>query len=132
DLEGNEKWKFDIPKHYGALGVQFGYGSSPLLLDGRLIFQVLQGTVRTDLPKHEPSFVFALNAADGKPLWRVLRPTDAVHESPDAYSTPTFVEVNGGKQIVVGGGGYVTGHDPATGKEVWRGGGLNPDGSRNY
>lgn len=132
DFDGNEKWKFDIPKNYGALGVQFGYGSSPLLMDGMLIFQVLQGTVRKELPKHEPSFVFALNAADGKPRWRVERPTDAEHESPDAYSTPTFVEVGGKKQIVVSGGGYITGHDPANGREIWRGGGLNPDGSKNY
>jgi outer membrane protein assembly factor BamB len=132
DLAGNQKWKYDIPKHHGNLGVQFGYGSSPLLLDGKLIFQVLQGTVRRELPKHEPSFVFALNAADGKQLWRVERPTDAEFESPDAYSTPTFVEVEGTKQIVVSGGGYVTGHDPATGKELWRGGGLNPNGSKNY
>ena len=132
DFAGNEKWKFDIPKHYGNLGVQFGYGSSPLLLDGKLIFQVLQGTVRRDLPKHEPSFVFALNAGDGKPLWRVERPTDAEFESPDAYSTPTVLEARGRKEIVVSGGGYVTGHDPATGKELWRGGGLNPNQSKNY
>ena len=132
DLAGNEKWKFDIPKNYGNLGVQFGYGSSPILLDGKLVFQVLQGTVRRDLPKHEPSFVFALNATDGKPLWRVERPTDMEFETPDAYSTPTVVEVRGRKEIVVSGGGYVTGHDPATGKELWRGGGLNPNNSRNY
>lgn len=132
DLNGNEKWKFDMPKHYGPLGVQFGYGSSPLLLDGKLFFQVLQGTVRRELPKHEPSFLFALNAADGKPVWKVERPTDAEHESPDSYSTPTFVTVGGKKQIVVSGGGYVTGHDPATGKEIWRGGGLNPENSKTY
>ncbi len=132
DLDGNPKWTFDIPKHYGNLGVQFGYGSSPLLLDGKLVFQVLQGTVRRDLPKHEPSFVFALNATDGKPLWKVERPTDAEFESPDAYSTPTFLAIGGKKQVVVSGGGYVTGHDPENGKEIWRGGGLNPEGLRNY
>jgi outer membrane protein assembly factor BamB len=132
DFDGKEKWKFDMAKNYGDLGVQFGYGSSPLLLDGKLFFQVLQGTVRRELPKHEPSFVFALNAADGKKLWKVERPTDAEFESPDAYTTPTVLEVSGKKQIVVSGGGYVTGHDPATGKELWRGGGLNPSASRNY
>jgi outer membrane protein assembly factor BamB len=132
DFNGNEKWKFDMPKHHGALGIQFGYGSSPLLLDGKLIFQVLQGTVRRDLPKHEPSFVFALNAADGKPLWKVERPTDAEHETPDSYTTPTFVAVGGKKQIVVSGGAYVTGHDLDSGKELWRGGGLNPAKKRDY
>ena len=88
--------------------------------------------MRRELPKHEPSFVFALNAADGKPLWKVERPTEAEHESPDSYSTPTYVTVGGKKQIVVSGGGYVTGHDPASGKEIWRGGGLNPDNSKTY
>jgi outer membrane protein assembly factor BamB len=132
DFNGNEKWKFDMPKHHGKLGIQFGYGSSPLLLDGKLIMQVLQGTTRRELEKHEPSFVFALNAADGKQVWRVERPTDAQHETPDAYTTPTVVESNGKKQIVISGGGYVTGHDPETGKELWRGGGLNPTDAKNY
>jgi outer membrane protein assembly factor BamB len=132
NFDGNEQWKFDIPRHYGNLGVQFGYGSSPLLIDGKLVVQVLQGTTLRSLPKHEPSFVFALNAADGKPLWKVERPTDAQHESPDAYTTPAALEVGGQKQVVVSGGGYVTGHDLATGREVWRGGGLNPNAARNY
>lgn len=80
----------------------------------------------------EPSYVFALNAADGKKLWHVERPTDAEHETPDAYTTPTVAEVGGKKQIVVSGGAYITGHDPENGRELWRGGGLNPGNSRNY
>ena len=127
DLNGNEKWKFDIPKSYGKIGVQFGYGSSPLLIGDLLVLQMLQG-MHTD----EPSYVFALNAADGQPRWHVERPTDALHETPDAYTTPTVVEVDGKKQIVVSGGGYITGHDPANGRELWRGGGLNPNNARNY
>jgi outer membrane protein assembly factor BamB len=113
DLNGNEKWKFDIPKAYGKIGVQFGYGSSPLLIGDLLVLQMLQG-MHTD----EPSYVFALNAADGQPRWHVERPTDALHETPDAYTTPTVVEVDGKKQIVVSGGGYITGHDPANGREA--------------
>jgi outer membrane protein assembly factor BamB len=42
------------------------------------------------------------------------------------------VEANGKRQIVVSGGGYITGHDPETGKELWRGGGLNPTDAKNY
>ncbi|MES2696444.1 MAG: PQQ-binding-like beta-propeller repeat protein [Verrucomicrobiota bacterium] len=132
DFQGNQKWTYDMAKHDGPLGVQFGYGSSPMLLDGKLIFQVLQGTVRKEIPEHKPSFLFALNAADGKKLWKVERPTDAKHESPDAYSTPTVLTVDGKKQIVISGGAYVTGHDPATGAELWRGGGLNPSDAPNY
>lgn len=127
DVDGNPRWTFSIPQKYGTVGTNFGYGSSPLLLDGRLILQVLHGG-RTD----DPSYVFALDAATGQLLWRVVRPTDAIAETPDAYTTPTVLENDGEKQIVVLGGGYVTGHDPKTGAEIWRSGGLNPRNARDY
>ncbi|MEN9636245.1 MAG: outer membrane protein assembly factor BamB precursor [Verrucomicrobiota bacterium] len=127
DFDGHPKWTFDIPKNFGKIGIQFGYGSSPLLVGDKLIFQMLQG-LYTD----EPCYLFALNANDGRKLWHVERPTDAEHESPDAYSTPALLEVAGKKQVVVGGSDYVTGHDPETGRELWRGGGLNPTKSKNF
>lgn len=127
DFDGNEKWTFDIVAKYGKIGTNFGYGSSPLLLDGKLIVQVLHG-MKTD----EPSYLFALDAAKGTVLWRVDRPTDAERETPDAYTTPALLTAGGVKQVVVSGGGYVTGHHPDTGTEVWRAGGLNPTNAGNY
>ena len=35
-------------------------------------------------------------------------------------------------EIVITGGDCVTGHDPATGKELWRANGLNPDNNPSY
>ncbi|MDO8543586.1 MAG: PQQ-binding-like beta-propeller repeat protein [Opitutaceae bacterium] len=127
DFAGNEKWKFDLVKKFGKIGTNFGYGSSPLLLDGKLIVQVLHG-MKTD----EPSYIFALDAAKGGLRWRVERPTDAERETPDAYTTPSVLLTGGQKQVVISGGGYVTGHDPQTGAELWRGGGLNPRNEGNY
>ena len=127
DFDGNQKWTFDIQKKFGKMGIQFGYGSSPLLVDGKVIFQMLQGLFTDD-----PCYLFALSLADGKLLWHVERPTDAIHESPDAYSTPSLLVVGGKKQFVVGGADYVTGHDVETGQELWRGGGLNPGKDRNF
>lgn len=127
DYEGNLKWKFDIPKNYGKVGIQFGYGSSPILIDGKLIFQMLQGFFT-----HEPSYLFALDATTGQPLWHVERWSDAEFETNDAYTSPTIAVVNGKKQLVVSGGAYVTGHDPENGKELWRGGGFNPTNSKNF
>ena len=62
----------------------------------------------------------------GKTLWRVERPTDAIRESPDSYSTPALLRYDEKIEIVITGGDCATGHDPATGKELWRLNGLNP------
>jgi outer membrane protein assembly factor BamB len=122
DFSGKQLWKKDLQSEYGKFGLNWGYGSSPLLYDGKLIVEVLHG-MRTD----EPSYLVAFDDETGKVIWRKDRPTDAPNESPDSYTTPTLVTVNGKPQIVVSGGDYVTGHDPATGEELWRAGGLNPN-----
>ena len=127
DFEGEELWSRQIEEDYGTFGLNWGYASSPLLHEGALIVQVLHG-MRTD----DPSYVMAIRAADGETLWRVERPTDAVMESPDSYTTPAVVDTEEGPQIVISGADYVTGHDPKTGEELWRGGGLNPQKRRNY
>jgi outer membrane protein assembly factor BamB len=127
DFAGNEKWSLDVPGKFGKFGHNHGYGSSPVLVDGKLIIEVLHG-MKTD----DPSYLLALNATDGKVLWRVERETDALFESPDAYTTPAVVVVDGKKQLVVSGGDYVTGHDAETGAEIWRSSGLNPQKKRDY
>jgi outer membrane protein assembly factor BamB len=76
--------------------------------------------------------VLRIDTMTGKTVWRVERPTDAQVESPDSYTTPTLVQHGGKTEIVITGGDVVTGHDPATGKEVWRADVLNPNDSRNY
>lgn len=127
DFSGRLVWIRDLQKDYGEFGVQFGYASSPLLHEGVLYMQNLQGMYTDD-----PSYVFAIDAASGKTLWKVDRPTDGKHETPDSYSTATLAEVDGSQVLVVAGAGYVTGHSLETGQEIWRGGGLNPDDARNY
>jgi outer membrane protein assembly factor BamB len=127
DMQGVEIWKKSLQDDYGAFGLNFGYASSPLLHDGKLILEVLHGQ-RTD----DPSYVVALDAMTGKELWHHERETDAIAESPDAYTTPTLAESNGKTQIIITGGDYVTGHDSETGQEIWRAAGLNPERRRNY
>ena len=127
DFAGTEKWARDIPKDYGRFGLGFGYASSPLLLDGDLIVQVLHG-LKTD----DPSYVLRIDGATGKTEWKVDRPTNARLESPDAYTTPTVVRRGGVSEIVITGGDVATGHDPATGQEIWRVEGLNPQSAPNY
>jgi outer membrane protein assembly factor BamB len=119
--DGRELWSRDFPGEYGPFGLNWGYASSPLLLDGALYVPVLHG-MKTDAP----SYVVAVEASTGKNRWKVERPTPAIQESPDAYTTPTFVRAGGKVEIVVTGGDVVTAHDPASGKELWRSTGSNP------
>jgi len=127
DNAGTELWKRDLQADYGAFGLNWGYASSPLLHAGRLIVPVLHG-MNTD----DPSYLVCLDGASGETVWRVERPTDAPAEAPDAYTTPLLLEHPDGSQVVVSGGDYVTGHDPETGAELWRVGGLNPRAAGNY
>jgi outer membrane protein assembly factor BamB len=126
-VEGEELWARDLQEDYGPFGLQWGYGSSPLLFDGTLYVPVIHG-MKTD----DPSYLLGLDPATGQTRFRVERPTPARRESPDAYITPAVARRDGAVEIVLTGGDVVTGHDPATGKELWRDGGLNPDDEGNY
>ena len=127
DFNGKELWSRDIQKDYGQFGLNWGYASSPLLFGDSLYVQVLHG-MRTD----DPSYLLRIDRNSGKTLWKVDRPTSAIRESPDAYTTPALLRYGKNNEIVVTGGDCVTGHDPATGKELWRANGLNPDNNPNY
>ena len=127
DFNGNPLWTRDIPKDYGQLGMNFGYGSSPLLYRESLYIQVLHGMFTDD-----PSYVLRINSKNGQTIWKKERKTDAVHESPDSYSTPTVANTDRGTELIVTGGDCVTGHNLENGKELWRVNGFNPNNSRNY
>ena len=127
DFKGKELWARDIQKDYGRFGLNWGYASSPLLEDGDLFVQVLHG-MKTD----DPSYVLRIDGETGKTLWRIERPTKAIRESPDSYTTPALLRYGNTREIVITGGDVVTGHDPASGKELWRVDGLNPTNNPNF
>jgi outer membrane protein assembly factor BamB len=127
DFKGNELWMRDVQKEYGRFGLNWGYASSPLLHQGALYIQVLHG-MRTD----DPSYVMKVDAKSGKTMWKVERPTQAIQESPDSYTTPILVNTGKTFEIAITGGDIVTGHDPQTGKELWRANGLNPQNDPYY
>jgi len=118
---GEEVWKRDIQAEYGRFGLNHGYASTPLLHGDRLYVQVIHGFKTKD-----PSYVFAVDKATGKTIWKVVRPTDAFSESLDNYATPQIVVAGGKPQLVISGADCVTGHELDTGKELWRIRGFNP------
>jgi outer membrane protein assembly factor BamB len=127
DFSGKQLWTRDIQKEYGNFGLNWGYASSPLLFEDSLYVQVLHG-MKTD----DPSYVMRIDKKNGKTLWKVDRPTNAIRESPDSYTTPGLLRYGKNIEIVITGGDCVTGHDPATGKELWRANGLNPENNPFY
>jgi len=126
-VEGAEVWTKDLQKEYVKLGLNWGYGASPLLFEGMLIVPLLHGWDNTG-----PSYVVALDAATGKEIWKEERKTDAQKEGPDAYTTPIPMKYADRTEIIIVGGDYFTGHDPKTGKEIWRCGGLNLQKDKFY
>lgn len=127
DFAGGELWSRDIQADYGDFGLNWGYASSPLLFRDALFVQVLHG-MKTD----DPSYLLRLSPDTGETVWRVERPTEAIRESPDSYSTPFVHEVDGRWELVITGGDVVTGHDLDTGFERWRSRGLNPENNASY
>jgi outer membrane protein assembly factor BamB len=127
DFNGKELWSRNLQTDYGAFGFNWGYASSPLLRGDALYVQVLHG-MKTD----DPSYVLKIDKMSGKTLWRVERLTEAVRESPDSYTTPTWIEANGRAELIITGGDVVSGHDPATGREYWRADVLNPTRNTAY
>ena len=127
DFTGKEVWMRDIQKEYGRFGLQWGYGSSPMLYEDSLYVQVLHG-MRTD----DPSYVLRISKASGRTIWRVERPTIARQESPDSYTTPAVLRYGTSTEVVITGGDAVTGHDINTGKELWRADSLNPNNDGAY
>ncbi|MEI7733489.1 MAG: PQQ-binding-like beta-propeller repeat protein [Verrucomicrobiota bacterium] len=130
DLAGNQVWARNLQKDYGAFAFLWTFSSSPLLYNGKLYVQVLQrdvpvnGRGRTD--GQNDSYLLALDPQTGKELWRVVRPTEAVGESREAFSTPIPCLFQGRAEILILGGDLLSGHHPDTGKELWRWGTWNP------
>jgi outer membrane protein assembly factor BamB len=127
DFAGKELWARNIQTDYGRFGLNWGYGSTPLLKEDALYVQVLHGMKTDDTP-----YVLKIDKMTGRTLWRVERPTDAVFESPDSYTTPAWIEASGRAELIIVGGDVVSGHDPASGREYWRADVLNPRNNRNY
>lgn len=128
DHSGKELWNRSITEEYGDFAFQWTFSSSPMLHDGKLYLQILQ----RDVPVHGKgkrggeSFLLAMDPNNGKVLFRHVRPSEAKAESLEAFSTPIPFEHGGREEILVVGGDCITGHDPDSGKELWRWGTWNP------
>jgi len=117
DLEGKRLWNKDLgvqdSGYYQVPSAQWGFASSPLVAQGRVI-------VQADVQKN--GFLACFNASDGSLRW--LTPRSDV----PTWGSPALCTAGGRAQIVVNGWKHIGGYDFATGKELWRltGGGDIP------
>lgn len=136
DFDGKIVWKRDFKETHGAFGTQWTYGSSPTIDSGKLYIQVLQrdepfefhGFNKGTPGKDMSSYVLAIDPANGKDLWKVIRPSTAKIESLEAFSSPVFTTYKGQRLMLISGGDTLTLHDAATGKEFSRMATWNPPG----
>ncbi len=109
DLDGKLRWQKDLgpldPGLFGSPDSHWGYASSPILVDGRVIVEV---------DRHKDSFLAAYDAKSGRELWKVARGERPV------WATPTFHRGKDRAELIVQGGYFVRGYDVADGKELWR------------
>jgi outer membrane protein assembly factor BamB len=100
---GKVVWEQHIGQDFGRVDKgKWGYASSPLIVDGRLIVN----------PGAKEASVVALDPATGKTLWQ--SPGE-----PFAFASFIVVEIAGRRQLI----GYdrttLGGWDPVTGKRLW-------------
>ena len=131
NFAGQELWSRNLEKDYGPFAFQWTFSSSPVLYAGRLYMQVLQRDVPANgrglAERPNESYLLALDPQTGKTLFRHIRPSQAVQESRESFATPLPFQTHGREELVLIGGDDITGHDLATGRELWRWGTWNPE-----
>ncbi len=108
DVDGKLLWSKDFglldSGFYMVPQAQWGFGSSPVIFDGRVV-------VQCDVQSN--SFLAAFDVRDGRELWRTER-TDV-----PTWSTPTVHRGANRVQVIVNGYRQIAGYDFETGKELW-------------
>jgi outer membrane protein assembly factor BamB len=102
DADGRELWRLPM----GPFNIFYGFGASPILVDGALILPVDQ-----DLN----SYLISVDKNTGKVRWKVDRPGVI-----SGYSTPTVYEPKSGpKQILIPESFQLSAYSAVDGKRLW-------------
>lgn len=129
--EGRELWRRHLQEDHGTFEMLWEYAASPLLWQDRLYVAVIHGRHRGK-GGEDKSYLLCIDPATGRDLWKQPRPSTAVAEAKQAYTTPVPFAFPDGSQILVAGADHVTAHDAATGRETWRSPDYNPEDERTF
>ena len=103
DTDGKEIWRRDV----GAYSTSSSFGTGSSLASAR-------GKVFLQCDNQQKSFLLAMDAENGKKIWRVDRLSRTCWSSPLVWKNRLRTE------LVVCGSGDVAGYDLETGKVLWR------------
>jgi outer membrane protein assembly factor BamB len=108
DMNGNKLWQKDLGKLWAGphdmRTLQWGFASSPVLSDGKVIVQVDTITEQ---------YLAVFDVTDGRELWRKQR------KEVSSWCTPIVAKTADRNQIVVNGWKEIGGYDLATGDQLW-------------
>jgi outer membrane protein assembly factor BamB len=100
--DGKELWRTPL----GPFNIFYGFGASPILVDGLLILPVDQDT---------GSYLLAVDTKSGKTRYKVDRPGVI-----SGYSTPTVYQPKDGpKQVIIPESFQLSSYDVKNGRRVW-------------
>ncbi len=124
-IDGTEEWRRNIQKDYGDFCFQWTFSSSPTLFAGKLYLPVLQRNQQAHGRGNSSalSYLLCMNPKNGNTIWKHNRPSVAKMESLESFGTV----IPHKNQLLIAGGDVLTGHDPQSGKELWRWGTWNPN-----
>jgi len=110
DFEGELVWKRSFGRinagPYDDPDVEWGYASSPIIHENRVI-------VQCDIIGAQ-GFLASLDLETGEEIWRTPR------EDVATWSSPNFLNQYGERQIVVNGFSQIGGYEFDSGKELWK------------
>jgi outer membrane protein assembly factor BamB len=112
DFDGNQVWS----RWFGEPDSMYGVATSLCYHKGKVILQLDQGE------EGKPdSFLYAINPADGKDLWKTPR------EVPGSWSSPVVVNTGSREEVLTAAKPWAIAYNPDTGKEIWRASVLTGD-----
>lgn len=103
DLDGRELWRRPLPM--AESGGKFGTGTSPIIVDGRVL-------VNRD--QYQGSSLLCVALADGRTLWDAPRP-----DATGSFGTPVHWRNAGVDEVVLAGSAQLKGYDLESGAERW-------------
>lgn len=107
---GETVWKHDLVKQSEVRLPEWGFASSPLIVDD-LVMVFAGGGVDQDSGKEKG--VVALNRADGSVVWTA---SDGWH----GYSSPQLVTIEGVRQVLIISNVGIHSLEPESGKVLWK------------